>query len=109
LSRSALKVITKLPFEDEVYAFNFLLFAELLAIAGQRLAAAHRIAVLSRRLSSTLFNRAGRLVTAVALEEKFCTFTAAQTAHRISIPSQAFYASSLMLDGKVYRPQPFIL
>jgi len=46
--------------------------------------------MLSGRLSAALFNRTGRFVATVALEEKFCTFAATQTAHRISIPSQSF-------------------
>jgi hypothetical protein len=46
--------------------------------------------VLSGRLSAALFNRTGRFVAPVSLEEKFCAFAAAQTAHRSSIPSQLF-------------------
>jgi hypothetical protein len=58
--------------------------------------------MLSGWLGSTLFNRTRRLVTPITFKKKLCTFTAAQAAHRISIPSQLFSASSLF-DGKVYR------
>jgi hypothetical protein len=61
--------------------------------------------VLSGRLCAAFFNRTRRLVTPVTFKEKLCAFAAAQTAHRISIPSQVVSASSLLLqDGKVYRP-----
>jgi hypothetical protein len=51
--------------------------------------------MLSGWLRSTLFNRTRRLVTPITFKKKLCTFTAAQAAHRISIPSQLFSASSL--------------
>src|SRR5260370_4582518 len=86
----ALEVVAKLPFEDEIDPFDLLFFPQLLAVAGQRLAAAHGIAVLSGRLRASFFNRAGGFITTVALKEKLCTFAAAQTAHRISIPSHSF-------------------
>src|SRR5260370_24745530 len=86
----ALKIVAKLTFENEIDAFDFLLFAELLAISGQRLAAAHRIAMLSGRLRATLFTRTRGFVATCTLEEKFCSFAAAQPAHRIPIPSQSF-------------------
>jgi hypothetical protein len=79
-----------LSFEDEVDALDLLLLAKLLAVTSQRFAAPHRITMLSRRLSTPLFDGTRRLVTAISLEEKFCTFAAAQAAHRISIPSQSF-------------------
>ena len=60
--------------------------------------------MLSGRLSAALFNRTGRFVTAISLEEEFCAFAAAQAAHRISIPSQSFLPPVLLTDGKVYRP-----
>src|SRR5262249_44398589 len=88
LPRSPVEVIAELSFENKVDALDLLLLAELLAISGQRLSAAHGIAMLSGRLSAALFNRTGRFVTAISLEEKFCAFAAAQAAHRISIPSQ---------------------
>src|SRR5215831_13249346 len=53
----ALEIVSKLSFENEIDAFDLLLFAQLLAIAGQRLAAPQRIAVLSGRLRTTFFNR----------------------------------------------------
>src|SRR5204863_3896198 len=90
LARGAFKVISKLSFEDKVDALDLLLLAKLLAISSERFAAPHGIAMLSGRLCAALFNRTGRLVTAISLEEKFCAFAAAQTAHRISIPSQSF-------------------
>src|ERR1051326_1117499 len=46
--------------------------------------------MLSGRLRAAFFNRTRRFVAAISLEEKFCTFAAAQAAHRISIPSQSF-------------------
>src|SRR6267378_8599853 len=88
LSRSALEVVAKLTFENEVDPFNFLLFAQLLTVADHGLAAPQRITMLPGRLCAALFNRTRRLVTTIAFEKKLCTFTAAQTAHRISIPSQ---------------------
>src|SRR5215471_12833092 len=90
LSRRALEIISKLSFENKVDALDLLLFAQLLAIPGQRLAAPHRVTMLSRRLCTALFDGTRRLVTAISLEKKFCTFAAAQAAHRISIPSQSF-------------------
>ena len=90
MARSAFEVVSKLSFENKVDPFDLLLFAELLAITGQSLAATHGISMLSGRLSAALFNRTGRFVATVSLEEKFCTFAAAQTAHRVSIPSQSF-------------------
>src|SRR5262249_18699830 len=80
-----LEVISKLSFENEVDALNLLLFAELLAVTGERFTAAHGIAMLSGRLRAALFNRTRRFVAAISLEEKFCTFAATQAAHRISI------------------------
>src|SRR5260370_33059498 len=90
LARRAFKEIAKLSFENKVDPFDLLLFAKLLAITGQGLAATHGITMLSGRLSSALLNRTGRIVAPVSLEQKFCSFAAAQTAHRISIPSQSF-------------------
>src|SRR5207249_3966944 len=85
-----LEIIAELSFEDEINAFNLLLFAQLLAITNQRLATTQRIAMLSGRLCTALFNRTRWLVASITLEKKFCTFAATQTAHRISIPSQLF-------------------
>jgi hypothetical protein len=99
---SALEIVSELSFKDEVDALNLLLFAQLLAITDQRLAATHRVAVLSWRLCTAFFNRTRRLKAPVTFKKKLCTFAAAQAAHRISIPSQLFSASSLC-DGKVYR------
>jgi hypothetical protein len=84
-----------LSFEDEINALDLLLLAQLLAITDQRLAAAHGIPVLSRWLCTALFNWTRRLVAAITLKKKLCTFAAAQTAHRISIPSQLFCLQSL--------------
>jgi hypothetical protein len=58
--------------------------------------------MLSGRLRAALLNWTRWFVAPIAFKKEFCTFAAAQTAHRISIPSQLFIASSL-LDGKVYR------
>jgi hypothetical protein len=96
------KVVAKLAFENEINPFDLLLLAQLLTIANQRFTAAQGISVLPRWLCTTLFNRTRRLVASVPFKKKFCSLAAAQTAHRISIPSQVFSASSL-LDGKVYR------
>ena len=90
LARGLFEVISELSLENKVNSFDLLLLAKLQAITGERLSATHRIAVLSRRLSAALLNRTGRFVATVSLEEKFCTFAAAQTAHRVSIPSQSF-------------------
>jgi hypothetical protein len=46
--------------------------------------------VLSGWLRAALFNRTRGLVASITLKKKLCTFAAAQTAHRISIPSQLF-------------------
>ena len=89
-SRRAFEVITELTLEDEIDALDFLLLAQLLAVANQGLTPAQRIAMLSRRLRAALLNWTGRLVTSITLQKKFCTFAATQTAHRISIPSQLF-------------------
>ncbi len=89
-ARSALEIVTELSFKDEVDAFDLLLLAQLLAVSDQRLAATHRVAMLSGRLCTAFFNRTRRLVTPVTFKKKLCTFTAAQAAHRISIPSQLF-------------------
>src|SRR5437762_4584978 len=59
--------------------------------------------MLSGRLRAAFFNRTGRFVAAISLEEKFCAFAAAQAAHRISIPSQSFLPPVSNTDGKVYR------
>src|SRR5256885_262282 len=59
--------------------------------------------MLSGRLRAAFFNRTGRFVAAISLEEKFCPFAAAQAAHRISIPSQSFLPPVSNTDGKVYR------
>src|SRR6267378_7898730 len=83
------EVVSKLSFENKVDTLDLLLLTELLAVTGQSLSAAHGIPMLSGWLSATLFNRTGRFVTAISLEEEFCTFAAAQAAHRISIPSQS--------------------
>src|SRR5207247_11197971 len=69
-----LEVIPKLSFEDKVDALDLLLFAQLLALTGERLSAPHRVAMLSGRLRAAFFNRTGRFVAAISLEEKFCTF-----------------------------------
>src|SRR5205823_3238052 len=61
--------------------------------------------MLSGRLRAAFFNRTGRFVAAISLEEKFCAFAAAQAAHRISIPSQSFLPPVSNTDGKVYRPR----
>src|SRR6266542_6492910 len=47
-ARSAFKVVTELSFENEIDALYFLLFAQLLAISNQRLAATHLVTMLSR-------------------------------------------------------------
>src|ERR1043166_2848565 len=105
LTRGALKVVSKLSFEDKVDALDLLLFAQLLAVPCQSFATTHRVAMLSRRLGPAFLDRTRRLVTAISLEEKFCTFAAAQAAHRISIPSQSFLPPVSITDGKVYRPR----
>src|SRR3982074_3523911 len=56
LARGAFEVVAKLPFENEVDAFHFLLFPQLLAVAHYRLAATQRVTVLSRRLCTALFD-----------------------------------------------------
>jgi hypothetical protein len=58
-----------LSFKNEVDAFDLLLFTQLLAVANQRLAAAHGVAVLSGRLCTALFDRTSRLVTPITLEK----------------------------------------
>ena len=95
-SRRPLEIISELTFEDKIDAFDFLLLAQLLTVANQGFAPAKRIAMLSGRLCPALFNRTRWLVASITLEKKLCTFAAAQTAHRISIPSQLFLASSLL-------------
>src|SRR5687768_3508185 len=67
--RRALEVVAELPFEHEVDALDLLLLAELEPVPLQRLAAAHRVTVLSGRLRAALLDGARRLETAVALEE----------------------------------------
>src|SRR4029077_11282002 len=62
LARRTFEIVAKLSFENKVDPFDFLLFAELLAITSQRLAATHGITVLSGRLSAALFNRTGWFV-----------------------------------------------
>src|ERR1044072_8069210 len=88
-ARRALEVVAELPFEDEVDTLDLLLLTQLKAVALQRLAAAHRVAVLPRRLRAALLNRARRLETAVALQKQLRAFAAAQTAHRTTIPSHS--------------------
>jgi hypothetical protein len=112
LPRGFLEIVTELTFEDEIYSFNFLFFSELLTVANQCLAPAHVISMLSRRLSTTFFNRARGFVTTITLQEKLTTFTAAQTAHRISIPSHLILASGLssrrksLQAGAGVHPEP---
>src|ERR1041384_2735797 len=65
--------------------------------------------MLPGRLCAALLNRTRWLVTAISLEEKFCTFAAAQAAHRISIPSQSFLPPVSNTDGKVYRLRIYCL
>src|SRR5215217_705091 len=55
-ARRALEVVAELPFEHEVDALDLLLLAQLKAVALQRLTAAHRVAVLPRRLRAALLN-----------------------------------------------------
>jgi hypothetical protein len=69
LSCGALEVVAELTFEDKVDALNLLFFAQLLTVAHERLAPAHGVAVLSRRLRAALFNRARRLVATITLEK----------------------------------------
>src|SRR5215212_1912537 len=99
-ARRALEVVTELPFEHEVDALDLLLLAKLQPVALQRLAAAHRVAVLSGRLRAALLNRARRLEAAVALQKQFRAFAAAQTAHRTTIPSHSCFASGLNVRRK---------
>ena len=75
--------------------FDLLFFAQLLTVADERFPASHRIAVLSRRLCTTFFNRTGGLITTIAFQKELCAFAAAKATHCISIPSQLF-ASSLL-------------
>src|SRR5690606_35397678 len=56
LTQCLLEIISELLLEDEIDALYFLLFAELLAISGQHLAAGGTM--LSRRISAALFDRA---------------------------------------------------
>src|ERR1041384_8718219 len=65
--------------------------------------------MLSGRLRAAFLNRTGRFLAAISLEEKFCTFAAAQAAPRFSIPSQSFLPPVSNTDGKVYRPRSGIL
>jgi hypothetical protein len=76
-ARSAFEVVTELSFKDEIDALDLLLFAQLLAIANQRLAPTHRVAVLSGRLRTALFNRTRRFVAPVTFKKKLCALTAA--------------------------------
>src|SRR6185369_765616 len=82
--------------------FDLLLLAQLLTVANERFTATQRVSMLTGRLRTTFFNRASGFVTTVALQKQFCAFATAKTTHSISIPSQLI-ASSLTLDGKVYR------
>ncbi len=66
---SAFEVVSKLPFKNEIDAFDLLLLAQLLAITDQRFAASHRVAVLSGRLRTAFFNRASGLVAPIALQK----------------------------------------
>ncbi len=66
-ARCPLEIITELSFEDEIDALDLLLFAKLLAVTDQCLAAPHRVTVLSGRLRAALLDRTGRLVTAITL------------------------------------------
>ena len=56
LTKCLFEIIPKLFLEDEVNALYFLLFAELLAVSGEHLAAGGT--VLSRRIGTALFDRA---------------------------------------------------
>ena len=58
------EIISELFFEDEVDAFYLLLFAKLLAVTGEHLAAGST--VLSRRVRSALFDRTRGLETSIA-------------------------------------------
>jgi hypothetical protein len=91
---STFEVVAKLPFKNEVDAFDFLLLAQLLAVANERFATAQRVTMLSGRLGTAFLNRASGFVTTIALQEELCAFATAKATHCISIPSQLF-ASSL--------------
>ena len=99
---SAFEVVSKLALEDEVDSFDLLFLAQLLTVANERLAATQGVTMLSGRLRTTFFNRASGFVTTIALQKQFRAFATAKATHSISIPSQLI-ASSLTLDGKVYR------
>src|SRR4029450_5220855 len=85
---SAFEVVSELALEDEVDSFDFLLLAQLLAVANQRLAATQGVTMLSGRLRTPFLNRASGFVTTIALQKQFRAFATAKATHSISIPSQ---------------------
>lgn len=58
--------------------------------------------MLPRGLRPPLFDRTRGLVTPITLQKELCAFSATQTTHCISIPSQTICLQS-KVDGKVYR------
>jgi hypothetical protein len=71
-----LEIEAKLPLQHSVYAFDLLFFAQLFAVADE-LSTADVAAVLARRLSTALLDRAARLIASLALQKEFHSFPAA--------------------------------
>src|SRR5262249_12897611 len=82
----ALEIEPELALQHAVNAFDLLLLAQLLAVTDE-LGATDVAAVLAGWLRAAFFNRAARLVAALALQKQLHSFPAAETAHRATISS----------------------
>ena len=69
--------IAELTLKQPVDTAQLLFFAQLQAITNQGLATTHRVAMLSGRLRTALFNRTRRLIAPVTFKKKLCAFAAA--------------------------------